>query len=73
MSSSSSSKSDKEDSKGISYAQHQEEDDTRRLLDDPQNSASQEHFLVPMLRIHEVEDHKSMRGSLTQPPQLIRR
>ena len=65
MSSSSSSKSDKEDSKGITYAQHQEEDDTRRLLDDPQNSVSQEHFLVPIPQIHEEEDHKSLQGSFT--------
>ena len=72
MSSSSSSKSAREEKIGLINAQLLEEDESRRLLDDPQNIPSQEHFMVPMPRIHEEEDHKSSRGSLIQPPQLIR-
>ena len=71
--SSSSKSSEKEDNKGIIHYPHLEEDDTRRLLGDPQNSASQEPFFVPMPKIEEDEDQKSLReGSFSQPPQLIR-
>ena len=72
MSSSSLSKSEIEDNNGIIHAQHLEEEDTRRLLDDPQYSTSQEQTLVPKPRIYEDEDSKSSRGSLIHTPQLIR-
>ena len=72
MSSSSLSKSEREEKIGLIHAQLLENDDTTRLLDDPQNSVPQEHFLVPMPRMHEDEDHKSLGGSFPQPPQLIR-